>query len=367
MTTDSSDREFLAETTGRVVSAHAPLGNLEKVVQADPGHDPEMWQRLVQLGASALLAPEELGGLGQTLAEATVVAIELGRAAVPGPFLSSAVAATSLLAALPAGPARDGLLERLAAGAVTAAVVDATRASVKMAEEGTVWRIDGEATFVLGADSADVLVVHGADIVLVVEAVDAQRTPTPMSDQTRRMATVTFGGVEVGEDAVVATGEVVGAAVERARLEFELAVAADAVGGAEAVLAIAVEYAKTREQFDRPIGSFQAIKHKLADMHVLVESAKAIVAEAADAWVAAGADGAVPEVITRAAVAYATAAYVSVAGDAIQVHGGIGFTWEHPCHRFFKRSWLNQALVEGPARARALFADAIIDRALSAG
>jgi alkylation response protein AidB-like acyl-CoA dehydrogenase len=363
MTTDNSDRHLLAETMARIVAAHAPLSNVEKVVATDLGHDPSVWQRIVELGATALLVPEAAGGLGQSLAEGMAVSAELGRAVVPGPYASSAVAATTLLAALPEGERRTLLLERLSEGDVTAAVVDAT--SVALDHDNGRWRLDGEVAFVPDAATADVLVVHAPGLVVVLDAAAVDVTPTPMSDQTRRLATVRLSGIQADPAAVLSDdAETVAVAVHRARLAFELALAADAVGGAEAVLGIAVEYAKTREQFDRPIGSFQAIKHKLADMHVLVESAKAIVAEAADAWSVAG-EGPAPELVTRAAVAFATSTYVSVAGDAIQVHGGIGFTWEHPCHRFLKRAWLDQALVGGPAGARAAFGEAVIARALA--
>ncbi|GAA2848879.1 acyl-CoA dehydrogenase family protein [Pseudonocardia halophobica] len=359
-----SDRDALGQTAARIVAEHGSMERIDDVTTDDLGYDAGLWTRFVDLGIPALLVPEEDGGLGQTLAEVATIAAELGRATVPGPFLSSAVTATAALAALAASPQRSALLESLTEGGQIAAWIDSPAVALSHGDDGGLL-LKGEAPSVLGADAADVLVVHAGGYVLEVPAAVTERTTTRLSDQTRRVAAVRFDGVSVPAEAVLGDGASADTASRAARLASALALAADAVGGAEQALALTTEYTKSREQFGRTIGSFQAIKHRLADMFVQVQSAKAITAEAAEGWSRRALSDPDPdlEILTVAAATFATSAYVTVAGEAIQLHGGIGFTWEHPCHRFFKRAWLDRALWGGHTASRASFSDLVIARA----
>jgi alkylation response protein AidB-like acyl-CoA dehydrogenase len=193
-------------------------------------------------------------------------------------------------------------------------------------------------------------------VVLNVRATDVTVVPTGLSDATRRAATITFTDLHVPAADVLLSGPRARAAVDLSHARLAVALAADSAGGAAASLALATEYAKTRHQFGRAIGSFQAIKHKLADMYIGADSALAMATQAAE-MLDTNPEHAYKAVL--AAAAHCTAAYVSIAGDAIQIHGGIGFTWEHVCHRFLKRAWLNQTMLGGQRKLRLAFADSL--------
>lgn len=349
-------REFLADVAG------------EDAVRASmttaSGWEPAVWRGLADdLGILGLGIPEALGGVGYGFAEIGVVAEEAGAALLCAPYLATVTAAQALLAAGDDATAGD-LLPAIAAGTIaTLAVAESDgrweeasiRASAERGADG--WRVRGTKMFVLDGASAEVVLVAartGAGIGLF--AVDGAaegltRTPLATLDQTRRQARLDLAG---------APARLVGAegtawpAVERAIRLAIVALAAEQVGGAARVLDMAVAYAKTRVQFGRPIGSFQAIKHKLADVLVEVESARS----ASYAATAAAEDPDDPEfaLVTSLAKAFCSDAYVHAAAQNIQVHGGIGFTWEHPAHLYLKRAQSSRVLFGDPVVHRELLA-----------
>lgn len=311
---------------------------LRAVARSLLGDDPApSWKRLAAAGWTGLEVPESLDGAGATFAETAVICEELGRAASASPFLGAAVLGTGTLLSLAPSAARDDLLRATAAG-------DATPVAV----------LPGEADFVPSADSASHLLVVVPGGVTVVQpgdpgvSVDAR----PVVDETRRLARVTVGPRPLDGPVLPFAGDP-GAAAARLRDRAAVAVACDSLGVAEAMLEATVAYVKTREQFGRPVGSFQAVQHACADMLVAIRVSRELVTAA----VAAVAEDA-PGAWARAAMAKARAcaAAVDVAGKAMQLHGGIGYTWESGVHVYLKRAALNRSLFGSPAGHRARLA-----------
>lgn len=305
-----------------------------------------VWNALaVDLGLAGLLVPEESGGAGAGPREAAVVLEELGRAAAPVPFLTSAVVATTVL--LDAGVLQPGrtLLEGLAAGERTAALA-VPFSTAPDAELPEVWavrhddgvRLTGRVRVVAGALEADVLLVPAAGPegvgVYAVPVEQAVLDPVVSLDMTRQLADVVFD--EAAAEPVLADGE---AAVRRALEVGAALLASEQVGLAGWCLDTTVDYLKERRQFGRVVGGFQALKHRLADLYAEVESARAVAVNAA-AGLAAG-DPDVP-VATAVAQAFCSDLAVHAAEEAVQLHGGIGMTWEHPAHLYLKRAKADQ-------------------------
>ena len=282
-----------------------------------------------ELGVAGLAIPEEYGGAGQGPAETAVVAGELGRALSPYPYLQTAVMAGAAVMGGGDAAAMARLLPGLADGSVTATVVLPGDGDLTL--EGG--RLTGIVPYAL---EGEVVLAYAGD--LLVEAVPTRRVPYRTMDESRPLTALAFDRAPVRP-----AGS--GAGWARVRDLGIAALAAEQVGGAERCLETAVEHAKRRHQFGRPIGSFQAIKHKLADVLLLVESARSA------AQAAAGSE-------EHAALAgsYCTEAYLAAAGESIQIHGGIGITWEHPAHRYFKRATSDAQLFGPPQAHRARLA-----------
>lgn len=312
------------------------------------------WPLLISAGWVGLDASEDAGGAGATFAEVAVICEELGRAAVPTGYLGGAVLAIGALNAVQPNESRDALVQSVVAGDTRAALAlpgEGEAAPFDLAITRLGWRVHGQASYVPDAAGAERLLVpaRNADGVAVLVDVAAQApgltvAEQPVLDETRRLATVTAEGVEVDEDAVwrfdgdVETG--LRALTERAAL----AVACDSLGIAQAMLDATVSYTGVRQQFGRPIGSFQAVKHACADMLVRISVARQLV----NAAIASPE----PRAVSMAKT-YATEAAVDVAGKAMQLHGGIGYTWESGIHVYLKRAALNRSLYGSPAQHRA--------------
>jgi alkylation response protein AidB-like acyl-CoA dehydrogenase len=350
---DSTEQRELRESVRRFLAERAPLTKVRELMETADGTDPDVWrQASAQLGLPGIAVPEEYGGADFSFAEQAIVLEELGAALFTGPYLASAVlAATALLASDDTETMKD-LLPGIAAGETIATLAFTEDggswdpASIRLAATGNngSWRLDGHKSFVLDGHSADLILAVAAtqaetetDGTLSLFAVTSTangltRQALPTLDQTRKLARLSFNHTParlVGEP---------GAA--RAVLDHTLdlaavALAAEQLGGAQRALDMAVQYARVRHQFGRPIGSFQAIKHRCADLLLEVESLRSAVGYAAAA-VAAGSTE-VP-VLAPLLKAYASEVYSHVAGENIQIHGGIGFTWEHDAHLYLKRA-----------------------------
>jgi alkylation response protein AidB-like acyl-CoA dehydrogenase len=313
------------------------------------------------LGWTGLLVDEEYGGAGAGMLEVIIIAEEVGAALSPLPFLSSAVLATTALSIGGSAEHRRQWLPLLASGDRRATValtgptgrLDDELIDIVATADGNEVVLDGTAGFVLDAVDADLLIVAArrtdtgrVDLIAVpADAPGLVITEHLAIDRTRHLATVEVRNLRVDGSAALPESAAALAALQQ---RASVAIAADALGAARRALDLAVEYAKQREQFGRPIGSFQAIKHKLADMYLLGQGARLAVEGAARALD----DGADARRLVSVAGSYAIDAATKVTGDAIQVHGGIGYTWEHPGHRLFKRAKFDELYLQNPASHR---------------
>jgi alkylation response protein AidB-like acyl-CoA dehydrogenase len=282
------------------------------------------WPVLVEAGWVGLEVPDEFGGAGATFTETAVICQEMGRAASTNNYLGSAVLAVGVLKALQPSGIRDRLLADVAAGAVRVAVA--------------LESLD----FVPDAEGADQILVIANDGVAVASPTV---TPQPVVDETRRLAAVSADGIEGGK-ALRFSGDPE-AQLRRLRDRAAVAVACDSLGLSEAMLAATVSYAKVRQQFGRPIGSFQAVKHACADMLVQISVARQLVSAAVESVAEDKPDG-----TASMAKSYACSAAVEVVGKAMQLHGGIGYTWESGIHVYLKRAALNRSLFGSPRAHR---------------
>ena len=336
------------------------------------GFDRALWNQMVELGWTTIHVPGVRGGGGCGYADLGVVLHELGRNITPSPFLASAVLATGALLLADndtvAGPALAAVTAGEALGAVALASTGGSydRTCLTTSWEGTAvsMRLQGSSGFVLDADVATVLVVaararDGTVAVLAVEAADPrvriERVATV--DETRRLFTVSFDDVVVGGDALLCEpGAPAEELFERVLAIGVIATACDAAGVAERMLESAAEYAKVRTQFGKPIGSFQAVKHRCADITIAVEAARAATRAATETL-----DGDLAEWSTTAAVtsSYVGPACAEACAQGLLVHGGIGFTWEHDSHLYLKRAKLDEVLFGTPSWHRRRLADAV--------
>jgi alkylation response protein AidB-like acyl-CoA dehydrogenase len=300
----TEERRMLRDTVAALVAKHADPAAVRAAMESDRGYDASLWQLLCeQVGAAALVIPEEFGGAGGELADAATVLQELGRALVPSPLLGTTLAELALLAA----PVPDAeTLERLAEG-------------------GSIGALVLDADYVVNGDIADVVVAADGGQVSRWTRFSAQ--PVATMDPTRRLA-------RLRAEEVAAIGADPGLADTAAIL-----LAAEQIGAAERCLELTVEYTKSRVQFGRPIGSFQALKHRMADLYVAVAAARAVVSDACDDPTPANA---------ATARLAATEALCAVAAEGIQLHGGIAITWEHDMHLYFKRAHGSAHLLASP-------------------
>lgn len=301
----SEERELLRETVAALVDKHASPAAVRKAIESDLDYDESLWKLLCeQVGAAALVVPEEMGGAGGELADAAVVVEELGRALAPTPLLGTTLAELALLAA--DEPDTDAI-EKLAEGAAIGAVVF-------------------DPGYVVNGAVADVVVA--ADGEKITRWATFTATPVATMDPTRPLARLEPATTtQIGADPGLAD-------------TAAILLAAEQVGAASKCLDLTVEYAKERVQFGRPIGSFQALKHRMADLYVAVQSARAVVDDAVAA----------PSANSAALARFsASEAFSKVAAEAVQIHGGIAITWEHDIQLYFKRAHGSAQLL-GPPR-----------------
>lgn len=350
----SEEQELLRRAARDFLEKECPMSLVRRMMADERGHDAKLWEGMAGLGWQGLILPEQYGGAGLDFVDLVVVLEEMGRVVMPGPFLSSAVyaAVTLLEGGNEAQKAR--YLPAIAAGRLIATVAllepsgrwDADGIQAIAIPEGSGYRLDGTKLFVPDGHLADLLLVaarrpassgrEGISLFCVdAQAEGIRATPLKTMDQTRKLAELKLGGVRVPAEALLGAEGEGWRTIERLSDRAKVALCAESCGGAQRVLEMSVEYAKVREQFGRPIGSFQAIQHKCANMMVQVESSKSATYYAA--WAVAS-DAADASLAAAMAKAYCSDAYRVVAGEGIQIHGGIGFTWEHDMHIYFKRA-----------------------------
>jgi alkylation response protein AidB-like acyl-CoA dehydrogenase len=340
----SDDQEALRTAARRVLQACSPSAAVRRAMDTERGWDPDLWRRIgTELGWTSLIVPERHGGSGLGWIELAAVLEETGRALLCAPLFSTVALGANALLAAGSEDQQRAHLPGIAAGETTATLAFGGRVAARA--HGGDHLLDGEAT-ALDGHTADVIVVEasGSDALFIVRggAPGLARSPLSTLDRTRRVAALRFQGVRVPpHDVILGGADALPRILDLARV----ALAAEQVGGADRCLETSVEYARVRTQFGRPIGSFQAIKHRLADLLVDVECARSAAYWAA--WTAAAGEPDLP-VAAATAKAVCSDAYFHAAAETIQVHGGIGFTWEHDAHLHFKRARATEAFLGAP-------------------
>ena len=364
----SEEQEELRRTVRSFLEQKSPSAEVRRLMETTEGYDPDVWGQMgSQLGLQGLAIPEEYGGSGYGYIELIVVLEEMGRALLCAPYFSTVALAANAILHAGDDAAKKELLPGIASGDTIATVAftedsgrwDADGITMTATKSGDGWTLDGHKMFVLDGHTANVIIVAARTdkgISLFTVAGDANgltRTALSTMDQTRKQARLELSGVPAKLLGTEGGGwETLSRMLDLAAV----ALAAEQVGGAQKVLEMSVEYAKVRVQFGRPIGSFQAIKHKCADMLLEVESAKSAAYYAG--WAASELNEELP-VVASLAKAYCSDAYFHAAAENIQIHGGIGFTWEHDAHLYFKRAKSSEILLGDATYHRELLAQRI--------
>jgi alkylation response protein AidB-like acyl-CoA dehydrogenase len=364
----SEEQRLIRDSARSLLSTRAGSAQLRAALTQPGSYDTALWRTMGELGWMGLAIPQAYGGAGLGWVELCILQEEQGRRLVPSPFFATCALAAPLIAASGHDAQRQEWLARIAAGELRIACAlggtdgrpgcEAVTAVLESDAHG--FRLRGSSDFVIHGDAADVLLVlaraagsRGADglSVALIPATSPGLSVHPhvMLDLTRPMSRVELAGVSVSREQLLGEAGGAGRAIEEALDLARVALASEALGAAEQVLEQTTAFAKERVQFGRPIGSFQAIKHRLADMMIEVEAAKSA------AWYAACvADERREELAEAAAIAksYCCDTFFDCAANAIQLHGGIGFTWEHDAHLYFKRARATATLLGSPAWQR---------------
>jgi alkylation response protein AidB-like acyl-CoA dehydrogenase len=326
----NQEQQDLRASVRKFFQEQSPMAKVRAVVDGELDFDRDLWRRMAgDLGLTGLAIPEEYGGVGASHVERSIILEEMGRALVPSPYLSSAVLAADLLLALDDEDAKAEFLPAIASGEILAV---SGRADVTVSSG----KVDGQMGPVLDGATADIALVQTADGVYLVDLADVSKTPLVSYDSTRRFARLTFAGTPARRLA--------GDPSTQADDLASVALAAESVGVLGRSMEMAVEYAKVRVQFGRFIGSYQAVKHGCVNSYVDYELACSVVRHAA--WAASHAPSELPLAAAHARALVLPAAF-RVAAKTIEVHGGIGYTWEHDAHLYYKRAKSNELLLGG--------------------
>jgi alkylation response protein AidB-like acyl-CoA dehydrogenase len=367
----SKPQKLLKDSARELLARECQPARVRELMETDTAHDEALWQTIADQGWTGLIVPEEYGGLGLGLVELAAVAEEMGRACLPGAFLSTLFAA-ALIDRAGSDQQRAKYLAPLVAGELKATVAlleesgswDAGEVKLAATRMNGNLSVSGKKLFVPDAAVADLVICVArlgdslALLPLERGAAGLELMPMPSMDGTRKLYQLTLNDVAVSQSEVLgADGDAAGA-LQRAIETATVALCAEMVGGMQWVLDTSVEFAKTRQQFGRPIGAFQAVQHQCADMLLMTESARSAAYYAA--WAlneqAPGASEAV-----SIAKAYCSDAGREVGNRGVQVHGGIGFTWEHDLHLYYKRSKAAEVMFGDASFHRERIARAIVD------
>ena len=364
----SEEQEELRKVVRDFLNAKSSEATVRELMETDDGYDAAVWSQMgEQMGLQGLIIPEEFGGSGYSYIELIVVLEEMGRRLLCAPYFSTVALAANTLMHSGDDAAKAAYLPGIASGETIATLAfteangrwDEAGITVEASGAGDSWTISGEKMYVLDGHIASLILVAartaGGVSLFAVDGSAAGVTRELLStmDQTRKQARVTFDSTPATLIGAEGGGwDVLSRVLDLAAV----ALAAEQVGGAQECLEMAVQYAKDRVQFGRPIGSFQAIKHKCADMLLEVESAKSAAYYAG--WCAAELNDELPSVACLAK-SYCSEAYFHTTAENIQIHGGIGFTWEHPAHLYFKRAKSSELLFGDPTYHRELLAQRI--------
>lgn len=354
----SESQQILKNNARKFFAAECPMTEVRRIAQTETAHDKNLWRKMAEQGFLGIVIPDEADGLGLGNVELATLSEEMGRALVPGGFLSSITAQTAI-----AGSGSKKFLAEMAAGT--------TKGTLAFLESSASWDPDtiemppltGEKLFVADAGSADFFVVATRDAgelaLYLVEANHARITPMPAMDLTRRLYKVSFDRA-YGD--LLARGRDARKALDHAFDVATVALCAEMTGGMQRMLDIAVEYAKTRKQFGKAIGQYQAVQHACADMLLWTESSRSAAYYAAWALDSRAADARAAVSIAKS---YASDACREVGNRAVQVQGGMGFTWENETHFYYRRAKASEIAYGDAAYHRERIAQQVIDQACS--
>ena len=358
----SEQQDLLRASARQFLERECPPAMVRRWSDDAQGYSPDLWQKMAALGWMGLVLPETYGGSGLSLVDLTILMEEMGRVLLPAPFFSSiALGALTLLETASEGQ-RQQMLPRLARGEAKVSVAlleadgryDPRGISMRASIRGNRATLNGTKLFVADAQVSDYVICvartrggrnpeSGLSLFLL-DRTSPGITCTPLisMDQTRRLCELSFARVSVPLETMLGERDTAWPMLQRALDKATVALCAEMVGGAEKAMELCVDYAKTRVQFGRQIGAFQAVKHKIADMKVWVENAKSVVYYAA--WAV---ESEAPEASRAASMAkaYCSEMYTRVTADGVQVHGGIGFTWDHNMHLYLKRAKSSEVLL----------------------
>ncbi|HIH2618309.1 TPA: acyl-CoA dehydrogenase family protein [Burkholderia cenocepacia] len=359
----TDEQAMIRDAAADVLAERSASADVRRAIEQSAGRDDALWAALAgELGWNALALPEAAGGLGLGAVEQTVLMEQLGRRVACVPYFSTACLAATALAGCREAAGATGWLAKIAEGACSATLAlpfempaGSWSLPVVAEEAASGYALSGEVAQVIDGVRADLLLIparvanEGQSIGLfsidVATATGLTVTPLDTLDATRPIARIVLDETRVSRDALLAVGAAAARTMERTAWFAALALAAEQLGGAQQCLDLTLDYTSQRVQFGRAIASFQAVKHRCAQMMVLIEAARSAVLGAAHAWDAE--TGAMPGAALRADIAAAKAAandaYAFCAQEAIQLHGGVGFTWEYDPHLYFKRAQASSA------------------------
>jgi alkylation response protein AidB-like acyl-CoA dehydrogenase len=355
----SESQEFLKDSARKFFAGECPSAEMRRLMDTDTAYDAALWSKLTDQGYTGIIFPEEYGGVGLGKVELLLLMEEAGRALLPGPFFSTVVLAGSVLDAVATPAHKKKYLEPICHGGV--------RSTVALVEDSANWdpqsvemiatsgKLTGKKFFVSDAAVADFFIVVARDGVFVVDSQARGLKITPMSgmDLTRKLYVVEFS--DTAAEKIGCTSN-----LSRAFDIATAALAAELVGGMQRTLDITVEYAKTRKQFGKPIGMFQAVQHQCADMYLETESSRSAVYYAG--WAL---EENTPDAATAVSIAkmYASDAARTVGNRGIQIHGGMGFTWENDVHLYYRRAKASETSFGDATFHRERIASVVIDSA----
>ncbi|HEV2686904.1 MAG TPA: acyl-CoA dehydrogenase family protein [Bryobacteraceae bacterium] len=364
----SETQQTLKNTVRKFLVTECPPAEVRKQMETATAFDPALWRKMVEQGWTGIIFPEEFGGFGMGMVEMAAALEEMGRALLPGPFFSTVLLAGAVLDSAGSKAQKEKYLGAICRGEA--------KATLALLEDSASWSPDavrmeasglsltGRKLFVPDAEVADSLICvarMNGDLALVVVPAGARGvtiTAQPAMDGTRKLYAVDFNSVAISRDDVLASGDRARTALDRALDIATVGLAAEMTGGMQRLLEIAVEYAKTRKQFGRAIGEFQAVQHQCADMLLFTESSRSAAYYAAYAI-----HEGIPEARLAVSVAktYVSDAYREVGNRAIQIHGGMGFTWENDVHLYYRRAKASELALGDAAFHRERIAKLVVD------
>ena len=350
----SEEQQMLAAQVKSFLADHSSTERVAELAESSEGWDRSSWKQIAELGLIGLSAPEASGGSGMTFLDEAVVLEEMGAALYPGPYLSSVVLAQPALEAVPE------LLGELVDGNKTAtlALQDAEGSEVTATEAGGSWQLKGTKINVPDLEAADIVVVTGATSagrgLWAVARSDASYRSQDTMDTTRRLGSIDISGAGT---LLAAPGDAEDV-LRRIELRALAGAAVEAVGIGQRVLDMSRSYVSERKQFEKPIGAYQAVSHQVADTYMNVELARSLAYWAA--WCVSE-DDEQAEAAALAAKSFATETATDACEKSIQVHGGIGFTWEHPLHRYYKRAQWLKGFVDWPRKQREALSEHVLE------